>query len=320
MSLTSHLLHQISLSLPLFLLIITGYGIGRFSGWPASVDESLNRFCFSVVLPCMLFHVMSQFYQTPPVDLRLLIAFFGSCFVVYALGRVIAKRVFNLDPVASSVFALGGIFSNNTMLGIPLATLLLGPGSLPAIAVVLAFNSLILWTLVTVSVEWARNGSFSWQGITRTLSRVCKNPLIIGIVMGSAWSMLHRPLPQFVEQPVSMIGGMTVPLSLVALGMSLSRYSIRDGLHESYAICLLKLLIQPLVIAVIALMIGLPLAETQVVVLLGSMAVGVNVYLMAQTFGVMQGASATSTLFSTALSALTTPLLLMLLARFYPWS
>lgn len=317
-SLTSHLVHQISLSLPLFMLIVAGYGLGRFSGWPATVNEGLNRFCFTVVLPCMLFNVMSGFYKTPPVDLRLLVAFFGSCFVVYVLGRVIARRIFNLDPVSSSVFALGGIFSNNTMLGIPLATILLGPESLPSIALVLIFNSLILWTLVTVSVEWARNGSFSARGIMNTLVSVLKNPIIIGIVAGSAWSLFHRPLPEAIGKPVEMVSDMAAPLSLLALGMSLSRYKIREGLRESYAICLLKLIIQPLVIALIAFATGLPAAETKVVVLLGSMALGVNVYLMAQKFGVMQGASATSILFSTAISAFTTPLLMMLITRFYP--
>jgi len=312
-SLTGHLAHQISLSLPLFILIVAGYGLGRFSGWPVSVNEGLNRICFTVVLPCMLFNVMSSFYKTPPVDLRLLIAFFGSCFIVYALGRLIAKRVFNLDPVSSSVFALGGIFSNNTMLGIPLATILLGPESLPSIALVLIFNSLILWTLVTVSVEWARHGSFSPRGVLNTLGSVFKNPIIIGIVAGSAWSLWHRPLPEIIGKPVEMVSDTAAPLSLLALGMSLSRYNIREGLRESYAICLLKLLIQPLIIALIAFATGLPAAETQVVVLLGSMALGVNVYLMAQKFGVMQGASATSTLLSTLLSAFTTPIMMMLI-------
>ena len=311
-------MHQFVLSLPLFILIAVGYGLGRFSGWPVSVNEGLNRLCFNVAIPCMLFNVMSGFYKTPPVDYRLLVAFFGGCFIVYAMGRVIASRFFYLDPVSSSVFALGGIFSNNVMLGIPIATLLLGQQALPSIALVLIFNSLILWTLVTASVEWARSGSFSLQGIIKTLISVFKNPIIIGIISGMAWSLLHRPLPYIIEQPVGMIAGMAVPLSLIALGMSLSHYSIRDGLRESYTICLLKLVAQPLIIAIIALAIGLPAAETKVVVLLGSMAVGINVYLMAQKFGVMQGATATSTLFSTALSAVTTPLFMMLITQFYP--
>lgn len=317
-NLVSHLIHQISLSLPLFILIAVGYGLGRFSGWPLSVNEGLNRLCFNVVIPCMLFNVMSDFYKTPPVDYRLLVAFFGSCFIVYAMGHIIAKRFFNLDPISSSVFAIGGIFSNNVMLGIPIATLLLGPESLPSIALVLIFNGLILWTLVTISVEWARSGSFSLQGVIKTLLSVFKNPIIIGIISGTAWSLLQTPLPDVIGKPVVMVGSMAAPLSLIALGMSLSHYSIREGLRESYAICLLKLLIQPLVIAMIALAIGLPADEAKVVVLLGSMAVGVNVYLMAQKFGVMQGATASSTLFTTAFSALSTPLFIMLITQFYP--
>ena len=38
------LTHQMVLSAPLFLLMATGYGIGRFAGWPDSVGDGLNRF------------------------------------------------------------------------------------------------------------------------------------------------------------------------------------------------------------------------------------------------------------------------------------
>jgi malonate transporter len=54
--------------------------------------------------------------------------------------------------------------------------------------------------------------------------------------------------------------------------------------------------------------------ETQAVVLLSSLAVGVNVYLMAREFDTLQGPVATSMVLSTALSALTVPLALALVA------
>lgn len=53
--------------------------------------------------------------------------------------------------------------------------------------------------------------------------------------------------------------------------------------------------------------------ETRAVVLLGSMAVGVNVYLMSRQFGVLGGPVASSLLLSTAMAALTTPLILTLM-------
>ncbi|MDO6405217.1 AEC family transporter [Pantoea phytobeneficialis] len=305
--------HQIYLSAPLFILIFLGYCLTRIGKWPASISEGMNRFVFNVALPCMLFDVMSDFYKSPPVDFRLLLAFFGSCLLVFIVGRIIAAKVFQLESIAGSVFALGGIFSNNVMLGIPIATVLLGEQALPSVALVLVFNSLILWTLLTVSVEWSKHGSFSLQGLGRTVISVLKNPLIIGILSGTAWSFLQRPLPLIAAQPIDMLGTIAAPLSLVTLGMSLAHYRVRDGLKESYSICMLKLIVQPMCIWAIAWLTDLPALESKVVVLLGSMAVGVNVYLMSQKFQVLTGPAAASMLFSTLFAAVTTPVWMMLM-------
>ncbi|SLM61270.1 MULTISPECIES: AEC family transporter [Dickeya] len=305
--------HQIFLSLPLFVLIALGYGLIRFGRWPSTVTDALSKFVFSVALPAMLFRMMCDFSKRPAVDARLLIAFFGSCFIVFVLGRVVASRVFRLDGVSGSVFSLGGIFSNNVMLGLPIATLMLGPQAIPSVALVLVFNGLILWTLVTVSVEWARNGSLSMQGFGKTAIGVLKNPLIIGILSGTFYSLTGLPLPDVVDKPIGMLGQIAVPLSLIALGMGLAEYRIRDGWQISVAICLMKLVVQPLVVWGLALALGLPEMETRVVVLLGSMAVGVNIYLMSRQFNVLGGPIAASLLLSTALAAITTPLLLTLM-------
>ncbi|MEG3112441.1 MULTISPECIES: AEC family transporter [unclassified Pantoea] len=306
--------HQIYLSAPLFVLIFIGFCLTRFGKWPASISEGMNRFVFNVALPCMLFRVMSDFYKSPPVDFRLLLAFFGSCLLVFIVGRALATRLFKLDGVAGSVFALGGIFSNNVMLGIPVATALLGAEALPSVALVLVFNSLILWTLLTLSVEWAKHGNLSLKGLGLTLISVLKNPLIIGILSGTIWSFLQRPLPLIAAEPLRMLASIAAPLSLITLGMSLAHYRVREGLKESYTICLLKLILQPMTVWAIAWLTDLPPLESKVVVLLGSMAVGVNVYLMSQKFNVITGPAAASMLFSTIFAAITTPVWMMLMS------
>ena len=307
------LTHQIYLSAPLFILIFLGYGLTRIGKWPLTISEGMNRFVFNVALPCMLFRVMSDFYKSPPVDVRLLLAFFGSCLLIFLLGRLLGARLFKLDGVAGTVFALGGIFSNNVMLGIPVATVLLGPQALPSVALVLVFNGLILWTLVTISIEWARNGSPTLAGFAKTARSVLTNPLIIGIISGTLFSLTRLPLPRFIDQPVSMLGQSAAPLSLVVLGMGLAEYRVRDGWKLSSAICVMKLLVQPLVVWLLAVALHLPAMETRVVVLLGSMAVGVNVYLMSRQFNVLAGPAAASLVMSTALSGITTPLILTML-------
>ena len=114
----SAFLHQLSLAAPLFALVFVGYGLMRFSGWPTAMSDNLSRFVFSVAMPAMLFRMMSDLSRLPPVDARLLAAFFGSCLIVFVLGRLLAWKFFGLDGAGQSLFGLGGVFSNNVLLGI----------------------------------------------------------------------------------------------------------------------------------------------------------------------------------------------------------
>lgn len=295
------------------MLVLVGYLLSRLGKWPPGFSAALTKFVFAVALPALLFRLMAGLGRLPAVDARLLIAFFGGCLVVFVIGRLVARFVFRLDGVAQSVFALGGIFSNNVLLGLPIAKIMLGEAALPAVALVLVFNALLLWTLATVSVDWARHGALSVRGFGQTLKSVLTNPLIVGILSGAVIGLLDIPLPLMVAEPLRLIGESAAPLALIVLGMGLREFGMRQGLREGAAITAIKLLVQPLVVWALALALGLPRLETQVVVLLASISVGVNVYLMAREFGALEGAVATSMLLSTILAAVTTPLVLTLL-------
>ena len=306
------LFHHVALAAPLFALVLMGYVVMRLSGWTAEVAESLSKFVFVVALPAMMFRLMCGMSKLPPVDARLLIAFFGGCVIVFALGRLVGWKLFGLDGVSQSVFALGGVFSNNLMLGLPLAKIVLGDAAVPSVAMVLVFNSLTMWTMVTVSVEWARHGSFSVHGFARTARSVLTNPLILAIIFGTMIGLTGIQLPEVIDVPLGMVAQIATPLSLIALGMGLVQYGIRGDWQISTAITVMKLIIQPFVVWVLARLLKLPVMETRVVVLLGSIALGVNVYLVAKQFKALEGAVASSLVLSTVMAAVTTPLVLTL--------
>lgn len=306
---------MLGLTAPLFLLVLIGYTLVRWWRWPPPVADALTRFVFAVAIPTLLFRLMSDFSRLPPVDTRLLLAYFGGCLVVYALARAVARWMFDMDGVSQSIFALGGIFSNNVLIGIPIAKITLGDASIPAVSLVLVFNSLILWTLVTMSVEWARHRKPSGPAFVRTLKGVLTNPVVASILAGTAYGFIGVPLPGFIDQTMALIGEAAVPLALIALGMGLAEYGVREGWRESVAICVFKLLVQPLAVYVIARLVGLPLLETQVVVMLASLPVGANVYLMSRHFNALGSPVAASLVLSTAIGAATLPLILALTAR-----
>src|SRR5204863_5089231 len=140
------------------------------------------------------------------------------------------------------------------------------------------------------------------------------NPVVASILIGTIWGLAALPLPAFVDQTLALISEAAVPLSLIALGMGLSEYGIREGWRASAAITVLKLAVQPAVVCVLAWVVSLPPLETQAIVMLASLPVGANVYLMSRQFDTLGGPVAASLVLSTALAAVTTPVILAMIA------
>lgn len=309
-------LHHLALGAPLFALILAGYLLIRIGGWSKSMTDHLTTFVFSVGLPAMMFRMMSGLSKLPPVDSRLLIAFFGACLGVFLLGRLVSWRFFGLDGLGQSVFGIGCIFSNNVMLGLPLAKASLGDQAIPSVALVLVFNAFVLWSLVSISAEWFRHRSISLKGFRDTLRGVLRNPIILAILGGTAFGLTGEALPETIDSPLAMLGQTGVPLALVALGMSLAEYDLRDQWRVSAVITMLKLVVLPLCVLGVARLIGLPKMETMVVVLLASIGLGANVFLMARQFKAVEEGVAGALIMSTIGSAITMPLFLAFAAHF----
>ena len=308
----------VDLTAPLFLLIGFGFALARWGRWPMAAADALSRFVFSVAIPTLLFRLMSEFAQEPHVDARLLLAFFGGCLAVYCVARVVAATLLRMDGAAQAVFAMGGIFSNNVLLGLPLAKVTLGEAALPAVSLVLVFNSLLLWTLATVSVEWARHREISWAGIRRTVVGVIRNPIVASILAGTAYGFSGLGLPIFIDRTLEQMSLAAIPLSLVSLGMGLAVFSAKPAWVTSGTLAFVKLVLHPLVVYALAIVLGLPAIETAAVVMLAALPIGANVYLMSREFDVLTGPVASAIVLTTVAAAATTPLVLTLIGAARP--
>jgi malonate transporter len=304
------------LSAPLFALVMIGYAIASWRHWRGEWTALASKFVFNIALPAMLFHFMSDFSSLPPANAKLLIAFFGGCFIVFLIGRLIAARFFRLDAAGQSVFAMGGIFSNNVMLGLPIARVTLGPEAVPSVALVVVFNALTLWTLVSVAIEWSKHASFSVRGIGKMTMGILTSPIVAAVLSGTAFGLTGLNMPHAIDIALALLSSIAAPAALISLGMGLVQYGVREGWRQSVAITAIKLIVAPIVVWILARALGLPVLETRVIVLLASMAVGANVYLMSMQFQAVQGPVASALVLSTALASITTPIFLAATAAF----
>lgn len=306
-------LYHLQLCLPLFLLVILGWGLIVGKLFDQSVTRVLSGFTFRFLMPALLFSLMSKLSEMPPVDWRVLIAFFGSCVIIYCLGRT-AGRFFGLDNTGKTIFGMAAIFGNNVQLGVPILKVSLGDEAMPTISLLIIFSVLLLWTTAIASVEFGKaEGKLDWKRIGRPMLKVFKNPVVLAIILGSAWGLTGWKPPDFVERTLGYVSSATTPIALIVVGMGLAQHRFTSALPRGLTISTLKIVIHPIIVFCLAKLIGLDEITTNACVLTASLPVAINVYLMASEFRSEEGSASNAIFVSTMLSALLIPLTLTLL-------
>lgn len=306
-------IYHLVLCLPLFLLVILGWALVKGKYFDQTIVRALSGFTFRFLMPVMLFDMMSDLSEMPPVDWRVLIAFFGSCLLVYYSGRVVGG-FFGLGNTGKTIFGMASIFGNNVQLGVPILQVSLGEAAMPTISLLIIFSVLLLWTAAIASVELGQNeGPRDWAKIIRSLLRVFKNPVVLGILTGSAWGLTGWALPDFIERTLGYISSATTPIALIAVGMALAQHSFSAALPKGMAISTLKLVIHPILVYCLARLIGLDEITTNACVLTAALPVAINIYLMADEFRSEEGAASNAIFVSTIFSAILIPLTLTIL-------
>ncbi len=299
------------ISLPLFLLIALGWVTAKIGIASVAMGNALSKFSYNIGIPLLLFTIMSNIGNLPAPDWKIAFAFFGSCFTVFFIGRLVAKNVLRLDTDSRTIFGMASVFSNNVQLGIPVAIALLGEKCLPSIAVIFALNGFLMWTLATVCIEIGRAQSTTLAGtLTKGIIQPLKNPIVVGIVCGSLRGFTGLELPAAVQKPIDLLAASATPVALFSIGIGLTQFRITTNPGVTGAITLLKLGVQPMCVFLLAKLLSLSHDSAAAACLLACLPVGVNVWVMAQEFNAMQGPTATSLLITTLLASVTMPVLM----------
>ena len=271
-------------------------------------------------MPVMLFDLLSDLSDMPPVDWRVLVAFFTSCFFVHLLGRGLGNR-FHLDNTGKTVFGMAAIFGNNVQLGVPIVQVSLGESAMPTISLLIIFSVLILWTAAIACVEFGKGeGPVNVRKILLSMARVVKNPIVLGILLGGAYGLTGLKLPGFVDGTLAYISQATTPIALIVVGMGLAQHRFSAALPKGLGIAGLKLIAQPAIVYGLCWATGLSEEVTQAAVLTAALPVAINIYMMAVDFRSEEAAASNAIFVSTILSAISIPIVLTLMGVANPIS
>lgn len=210
-------------------------------GW---VDEhgsrSLNKLVLNVCAPCIvLASVMSTELQYAVGDIMTLLWQSTALNVLLlALGLLCAFLFFRRDAERSQ-FALFITFGNTVFMGFPVVASILGND-----AIFLASMCSIPFNLFVYSVGVLLAGG---KGSLKQFLLRLLNPPFLANFVGLALFFLPLRIPAPVIEVFDTLGGMVVPLSMMLIGVSLARLSLRAIFSDwrVYLVAACKLLLAP---------------------------------------------------------------------------
>jgi predicted permease len=277
---------------PTFLCALVGFiWVRRGLHFDTNFVSSL---VLNVGAPCLLFST----FMAIDIDL----AAFGEM----ALATVVAMLGFGLVAVPMlkllrldlRSFLFAQMFPNVGNMGLPLCLLAFGEQGLVLALTYFMISTLLAFTLGSALVS----GQF-------TAASFLRNPIFYAVLVTLLVLGLDLPVPKFVLDTTTLLGELTIPLMLIALGVSLGRIAV-NNLQSSLLLSVLRLVTGFGVSLGVTALLGLEGAARGVLIVQSTMPVAVFSYLFAVRYERKPEEVAGAVVISTLLSFLTLPALL----------
>ncbi len=285
---------------PLFALMALGWLLKRLRFVDDAFVATATKLLFHVAIPALCFVSVMKSDLTETFDPTLLLLTVGVTVVFVVLLRLVVPRFLH-DPYVYSAFIQGCFRGNTTIIGLPLVFNLAGAAGQARLAMLICFIGPlynILAVLVLAEAAPAGGTQKHWRLILRD---VVTNPLIIACVLGVVASLLQVRLPQVIDQPLNWLCEMAMPLSLIALGASISLRGEHAEIRRAGWAAAMKTAVFPALALLVAHLIGLRGVDLAVVLGIFGVPSSISGFPMAFQMGADHKLSSLCIVFSTVL-------------------
>ena len=275
-----NLVFSLNATVPIFLMMVLGM-LFRKLGW---MDEEfaakMNKFVFLIPLPVLLFGDLAK------VDFKEVwnIKFVIFCFVVTFICITIAALVSCIwkDRSIQGEFIQASYRSSAALLGIAFIQNIYGNAGMAPLMIIGSVPLYNVMAVITLSLFAPGGGKLDTAKLIRTLKGIATNPIILGILTGMVWSLLHLPMPTILNTAVDNLGKTATPLGLMAMGGALKFGKAFARPKPLIACSFLKLVGYEAVFLPLAVLLGFSHDMLVAIIIMLGSATTVSCYIMAK--------------------------------------
>lgn len=264
-------------------------------------SKSLANLLLYAVLPCVV--VKSFCVARTPERMSGLLVSFLAALGILLLAMAVSHLLFKKNPIDD----FGAAFSNAGFMGFPLVAAVQGSEAIFYAAGFVALLNALQWTYGQSLIS----GDPSY----RSPKAILKNPLVLSLLLGILLFCFELPVPAIASDLLAALAALNAPLAMVILGVYLAQTDPKTLFNDPhlYVVAAARLVLIPLLtILVLKLLPAQYAAIATTLVIVAAAPIGSNVAVYAQKLGKDYAYAVRGVCLSTLLSAITMPLLMLL--------
>ncbi|MCW9043088.1 MAG: AEC family transporter [Pseudopelagicola sp.] len=243
----------LSITFPIYAAIAIGYLTVR-RGWFKPADlKVLGKYVMDIALPALLFHAVASRDFAEVLNPGYMLAF-----ALGGLGTIaIAFLWFSAtapDKGRRAIAVMGSTCPNSGFIGFPLMLLVFPDHAAVILALNMLVENVLLIPICLILLDMAQGGAglSLTRRIAAILLGVLKRPMVIGLLLGLAASVLSVPIPDPLNRLFQMLAASASALSLIVIGGALVGLPLKGNWRLATQIASAKLILHPAMVALAA--------------------------------------------------------------------
>lgn len=264
----------------LFIAMIAGFIIKKAKICDKSSTKSLSGILASITNPCLIISSL----QTDCTSQKLYMALkiLALSLVIHAAMAVLSPLIFKpiKNKKESAVYSFAMTYGNCGFMGYPIMMAIFGSqdGLYYGVIYTVMFN-IFCWS----------HGVFLMSGDfeKKTFIKKLLNPVLISVFVGFFLFATNIRLPEVINEGITMLGDMTIPLSMLIIGSLLADINFSAIFKNPmlYIFSFIKLFIIPFAVMAICIFIGLDKTLAIIAVTMAATPAATNTAVLAEVYG-----------------------------------
>ncbi|MCB6992476.1 AEC family transporter [bacterium 210820-DFI.6.37] len=301
----------------IFAIAGVGFAANKLNVLPDESNRYLIALLINITSPCMLITSITSKELTSATftaTLQVLIGTVIFFLVGMALSYVIVKSM-KAPVLDQGVYMIILTTVNTGFMGFPITKAAFGNEGLYFMAI---SNIVLNMYLYSLGILQLNTGSRTFKGVASTLKPML-NPCAISALVGIIMLFAGLRLPSALNDFLVMIGDVTIPLSMIVVGVQLGGSRFRQVIHNHrlFAISLISLIIWPLLTFLAVNWLPLQMMSKLTLTYAAAFPCAVIIVALAAQEGKNAQLAAEGVALTTLLSMGTLPIITMLLTAYF---